>query len=179
MSSITLRVPKKTPPMPPLRIFLSPSGMIKSRIPRSPRDNATLRSPGGNWKFYKQKKFTKIFDKERHLAVLKTIMASASPRFSPTPLDQVWLHPAYTLILRYPRLLLPSHSFKNPMSYPPRTLLYLSHCDNLLHLHRIRDARNFFLFFVRNLGQLIRAIFRAIYMLLGEILKASDIYVKE
>ena len=49
MSSITLRGPKKSfgaiprakPSGWPLRIFLSPSGMIKSRIPRLPHDNAT------------------------------------------------------------------------------------------------------------------------------------------
>ena len=51
LSSITLRVPKKSfgaiprakPSGCPLRIFLSPSGMIKSIIPRFPQDNATKR----------------------------------------------------------------------------------------------------------------------------------------
>ena len=52
LSSITLRVPKKSfgaiprakPSGWPLRIFLSPSGMIKSRIPRLLHDNATFRN---------------------------------------------------------------------------------------------------------------------------------------
>ena len=35
-------IPRAKPSGWPLRIFLSPSGMIKSRIPRLPHDNATL-----------------------------------------------------------------------------------------------------------------------------------------